>query len=117
MLLELIFTLTKVKMFSDCVIKATLDHPNCLMSCMIPVIISASLDTVLRKCGNTSVLERRGDDDPGEIYSKFSKYVYPEYHMRIIIISNKVCMHVTYIQVHMTQYSYLTGIKCIWLNQ
>ena len=62
-------------MFSDCVIKATLDHPNCLMSCMIPTTISASLDTVLRKRGNTSVLERRGDDDPGEIYSKFSKNI------------------------------------------
>ena len=67
----LIFTLTKVKMFSDCVIRAILDHPNCFMTCMIPGIISASFDTVLRKHGNTSVLERRGDDDPGEIYSKF----------------------------------------------
>ena len=42
---------------------------------MIPTTISASLDTVLRKRGKTSVLERRGDDDPGEIYSKFSKNI------------------------------------------
>ena len=60
-------TLTKVKIFSDCVIKATLDHPNCFMTCMIPTTISVSLDTVLRKNGNTSLLERRGDDDAGEI--------------------------------------------------
>ena len=59
--------LTKVKIFSDCVIKAILDHSNCFMTCIIPATISASLDTVLRKSGNTSELERRGDDDAGEI--------------------------------------------------
>ena len=54
-------------MFSDCVTKAILDQSNCFITCTIPIAISASLDTVLRKCGNTSVLERRGDDDAGEI--------------------------------------------------
>ena len=61
------FTLTKVKIFSDCVIKAILDHPNCFMTCIIPKTISASLDTVLRKRGNILVLDRRGDDEAGEI--------------------------------------------------
>ena len=61
------YTLTKVKIFSDCVIKAILDQPNCFIVCIIPTTISASLDTVLRKRGNTSVLESRGDDDTGEI--------------------------------------------------
>ena len=61
------FVLTKVKIFSDCVIKAILDQWNWLMACTIPGTISASLDTVLRKYGNTWVLERRGDDDAGEI--------------------------------------------------
>ena len=61
------FTLTKVKIFSDCVIKAILDHPNCFMASTIPTTTSASLDTVLRNLGNMSVLERRGDDDAGEI--------------------------------------------------
>jgi len=61
------YTLTKVKIFSDCVIKAILVHPNCFMTCMIPTTISASLDTVLRKCGNILVLDRQGDDDAGEI--------------------------------------------------
>ena len=56
-----------MKIFSDCVISAILDHPNCFMTCIIPTTISASLDTVLRKSGNTSELERRGDDDAGEI--------------------------------------------------
>ena len=56
-----------MKIFSDCVIKAILDHPNCFMICIIPTTISASLDTVLRKCGNTLGLDRRGDDDAGEI--------------------------------------------------
>ena len=69
MLLSL-FTLTKVKIFSDCVIKAILDHPNCFMTCIIPTAISASLDTVLRKRGNTLGLDRRGDDEAGEIYIK-----------------------------------------------
>ena len=59
-----------MKIFSDCVIKAILDHPNCFMTCIIPTTISASLDTVLRKCGNTLGLDRRGDDDAGEIYIK-----------------------------------------------
>ena len=59
--------LTKVKIFSDCVIKEILDQSNCFMACTIPGTISASLDTVLRKYGNTAVLERRGDDEAGEI--------------------------------------------------
>ena len=63
-------TLTKVKIFSDCVINAILDQSNCFIICIIPTTISASLDTVLRKRGNTSVLERRGDDDAGEIYKE-----------------------------------------------
>ena len=37
------------------------------MACTIPVAISASLDTVLRKCGNVTLLERRGDVDPADI--------------------------------------------------
>jgi len=60
--------LTNVKIFSDCVSKATLDHPNCLMAAVIPTATSASLDTVLRKSGNNLSLERRGDEDPGDIY-------------------------------------------------
>ena len=62
------FTLTKVKRFSDCVITAILDQPNCFMAWMIPVIISASLDKDLRKRGNVLVLERRGDVDVGAIW-------------------------------------------------
>ena len=62
------FTLTKVKTFSDCVITAILDQPNCFMAWMIPVIISASLDKDLRKRGNVLVLERRGDVDVGAIW-------------------------------------------------
>ena len=54
-------------MFSDCVIKAILDQSNCFITCTIPIAISASLDTVLRKSGKASVLERRGDDDAGGI--------------------------------------------------
>ena len=54
-------------MFSDCVIKAILDHPNCFIACTIPTTISASLDTVLKKIGKVSLLERRGDVDAGEI--------------------------------------------------
>ena len=54
-------------MFSDCVTKAILDQSNRFITCTIPIAISASLDTVLRKRGNTLVLERRGDDDAGEI--------------------------------------------------
>ena len=61
------FTLTKVKIFSDCVTKAILDQSNCFITCTIPIAISASLDTVLRKRGNVALLERRGDDDAGEI--------------------------------------------------
>jgi len=38
------------------------------MAATIPSTISASLDTVLRNSGNVSLLERRGDDDAGEIY-------------------------------------------------
>ena len=60
--------LTKVKICSDCVITAILDHPNCFMACTIPTTTSASLDTVLRNRGNISVLERRGDDAAGEIW-------------------------------------------------
>ena len=56
-----------MKIFSDCVTKAILDQSNCFITCAIPTAISASLDTVLRNFGNTSVLERRGDDDAGEI--------------------------------------------------
>ena len=61
------FIPTKVKRFSDCVITAILDHPNCFMACTIPTTISASLGTVLRKRGNIPVLDRWGDDDIGEI--------------------------------------------------
>ena len=60
--------LTKVKRFSDCVIVAILDQPNCFMACIIPIIIEASLDKDLRKRGNISVLERRGDVDVGAIW-------------------------------------------------
>ena len=37
------------------------------MAAVIPSAISASLDTVLRNSGNNSLLERRGDEDPGDI--------------------------------------------------
>jgi len=37
------------------------------MACVIPTTISASLGTVLIKFGNVLELERRGDDDAGEI--------------------------------------------------
>ena len=60
--------LTNVNIFSDCVIKATLDHPNFFIASAIPISISASLDTVLRNSGNILSLERRGDEDPGDIY-------------------------------------------------
>jgi len=70
-----------VNIFSDCVIKATLDHPNSFMAAIIPIAISASLDTVLRKSGNILSLERRGDEDPGDIY------IY-KYGL-VIIITNK----------------------------
>ena len=56
-----------MKIFSDCVITAILDHPNCFMACTMPATISASLDTVLRKLENVSELERRGDVDTAEI--------------------------------------------------
>ena len=59
--------LTNVKILSDCVIKATLDHPNFFMAAVIPSAISASLDTVLRNSGNNLLLERWGDEDPGDI--------------------------------------------------
>ena len=59
-----------MNIFSDCVIKATLDHPNSFMAAVIPIAISASLDTVLRKSGNVLELERRGDEDAAEIYRK-----------------------------------------------
>ena len=55
-------------MFSDCVIKATLDHPNFFMTAVIPTATSASLDTVLRNSGNNFLLERRGEEDAGDIY-------------------------------------------------
>ena len=42
------------------------------MACTMPTTISASLDTILRKCGNISVLERRGDDAVGEIFKKLN---------------------------------------------
>ena len=57
-----------MKRLSDCVITAILDHPNCFMACRIPAIVSASLDRVLRKCGNVLLLERRGDVDVGAIW-------------------------------------------------
>ena len=60
--------LTNVNMFSDCVIKATLDHPNFFMTAVTPTATSASLDTVLRNSGNNFLLERRGDVDAGDIY-------------------------------------------------
>ena len=56
-----------MKRFVDCVIAAIFDHPNCSMVCTIPATTAASLGTVLRNVGNVSVLERRGDDDVGEI--------------------------------------------------
>ena len=62
--------LTKVKIFSDCVIKATLDQPNLFMAAVIPTAISASLDTVLRNRGNNFSLERRGEVAPGDIYKR-----------------------------------------------
>lgn len=37
------------------------------MACTIPMTILASLDTVLKKIGNVSLLDRRGDVDAGEI--------------------------------------------------
>jgi len=54
-------------MLSDCVNKAILDHPNLLITPDIPWTISKSLDTVLKKLGNTEVLERREDEADGEI--------------------------------------------------
>ena len=62
-----------MKIFSDCVITAILDHPNSFMACTIPTAISVSLDTVLRKRGNILELERRGDVDAGEIWKKECK--------------------------------------------
>jgi len=59
--------LTKVKVFSDCVNKAILDHPKRLIVLDIPNVISASLDTVLKKVENVDLSERRGDDADGEI--------------------------------------------------
>ena len=63
------FTLTKVKIFSASVITAILDHLNCFMACISPKTCVSSLDTVLRKSGNISVSERRGDPDVGEIWN------------------------------------------------
>jgi len=54
-------------MFSDCVSKAILDHPKCLIALDIPKTISESLDTVLKKLGNDEILDSRGDDADGEI--------------------------------------------------
>ena len=67
--------LTNVKMLSDCVIKATLDHPNFFMAAVIPSTISASLDTVLRNSGNSLLLERRGDEDPADIYKHICLFI------------------------------------------
>ena len=67
---QYLLQLTNVNIFSNCVIKATLDHPNFFMAAVIPIEISASLDTVLRNSGNSLSLERRGDEDPGDIYKK-----------------------------------------------
>jgi len=64
-----------VNIFSDCVIKAILDHPNFFMAAVIPTATSASLDTVLRNSGNIFLLERRGDEDPGDIY-KNVQYIF-----------------------------------------
>jgi len=58
-------------MFSDCVTKAILDQPTFSMAAVIPSAISASLDTVLRNSGNNLLLERRGDEDPGDIYQAY----------------------------------------------
>ena len=56
-----------MKVFSDCVNKAILDHPKRLIVLDIPNVISASLDTVLKKLENSDLSERRGDDADGEI--------------------------------------------------
>jgi len=69
----MIFVLTNVKIFSVCVIKAILDQLNCFMTCIIPTSISASLDTVLRKFGNISTLERRIDDAAGDIWKNTTR--------------------------------------------
>ena len=57
-----------MKRLSDCVITAILDQSNCFMTFTIPMLVSASLDTVLRKRGNVLVLERRGDPEVGAIW-------------------------------------------------
>ena len=74
--IETLFTLTKVKSFSGSVITAILDHPNCFMACIIPKTCVSSLDTVLRKSGNISVSERRGDPDVGEIWNNTNNKCY-----------------------------------------
>jgi len=56
-----------VNVFSDCVNKAILDHPKRLIVLDIPYVISASLETVLKKFGNCDISERRGDEADGEI--------------------------------------------------
>ena len=40
------------------------------MACIIPTTIAESLDTVLIKFGNVLELERRGDDEAGEILKR-----------------------------------------------
>ena len=62
------FMLTNVKMFSDWVIKPTLDQSKCFISNDIPWAISISLDTVLRNLGNSLVSERWGDELDWDIF-------------------------------------------------
>jgi len=59
--------LTKVKIFSDCVIMAILDHPYCFIALSIPITISASFDIDLMNSGNLLSSERYGEVDPPEI--------------------------------------------------
>lgn len=68
-----------MKIFSDCVIKAILDHPYCFIACIIPTTIAASLDMVLMKFGNVLALERKGDVDAGEIFNERATQVNPDF--------------------------------------
>ena len=45
------------------------------MACTIPTTISASLETVLTKCGKVLLLERRGDVEAGDIYIEWNAKV------------------------------------------
>ena len=55
------FELTNVKIFSDRVIKAILDHPKYFIRSDIPISTSRSLETALKNRGNSMVSERWGD--------------------------------------------------------